>query len=110
MLKVNELEFNKKYYTAKTYQIGRYEYVEKQTTESVDGVKIDYTFTDISGRNVGFSVEEIETFFFITFEEAKSLAVQNWQAEKARMDHALSEYTEEKIDEMETKLKAKAGQ
>ena len=93
-------------YSAQKYRIGRYVVVEFVTTESKDGVKTEIVVEDPTGRKEGYSQEDIDTYFFATLDEARELALQNWQIIAEGTRKQLVDFTDETFDEAIAEMKA----
>jgi hypothetical protein len=98
-------------YSATEYQMNRYVITEFLTHETKEGVKLEVIVENPIGRKEGYSVEDVNTYFFDTFEEAKALALQNWEAHVKNVTTQLEAFTNEGFDEAvrryEEKQKAK---
>lgn len=91
-------------YSAQSYKIGRYVVVEYLTHESVDGVKMEYLLIDPTERRTAYSPEDIEKYFFATLEEAKELALQEWDIAKQQVTDQIENFTDKDFDAVADKI------
>ena len=103
----NKIKFGQTLYSAQGCKLGRYIFDSQVITKTENDTKVEYVFIDPTGRKVGFNQEEIKESFFETLKEAKDLALQNWDAEKKRMDKALTDFEDSVFDDLAKKYEEK---
>jgi len=104
--KVKKFDLNQVIYSAQQERLGRYTVAEYVTTETVDGIAFEYVLLDPHNRKVGYSENDIEKNFFVTLDEAREMALQDWKITSKIVTEQLENFTDKTFDELIAKIKA----
>jgi len=99
-----KFELGQTVYSAQSYKIGRYVIKEKTTHETLEGITEEMVFVDPTGREVAYSVADVQNNFYFTLEEAKERAIEEWQVVKKTVEDQISSFTDEAFDEIADKI------
>jgi len=98
-------------YSAHTWMVNRYVFIETVTYESVDGtVRREYTLEDSGSRKVLFKEKDFNEMLFATIDEARVLCKQNWEVEVKKIGNQIDTIDDSVFDEIQAELKAKKAQ
>lgn len=94
-------------YGANNYKMGRYVIDEYLIHETIDKTSVEVVLVDPTGRKVAYPIEDINTHFFPTFEECKSMALQNFEAHIKNMAEQIENFKDSDFDEIIKRMKEK---
>jgi hypothetical protein len=100
-MKMGEFNLEDKFYTADDYKLGRWVLKEIVNRKTADGDIVEYIAEDITGRKQ--KVKPADVFFDI--EEAKKVALANWEIIYAQVKESIANFTDASFDSLQQQYK-----
>lgn len=98
---MNEFNIGDTFYTADDYKLGRLVLKEIVNRKTADGEIVEYIAEDITGRKQ--KVKPADVFFDL--EEAKKVALANWEIIYAQVKESITNFTDASFDSLQEQYK-----